>query len=47
MRYFNILKDRQTLSNGLFFQDNLVAATGKVKRFWILMKQEVVGWQSH
>jgi len=33
--------------NGLFFQDNLVIRHQKGKPFWILLKQETMGWQWH
>ena len=35
------------LFNGLFFRDNLSKPAQKGKPFWILMKQEMTGWQCH
>jgi len=33
--------------NGLFFRTILVSQDRNVKSFWILMKQEMIGWQWH
>jgi len=42
------LTDRQThLFNGLFSWTTRVSQYQKVKRIWILMKQEMTGWQWH
>jgi len=30
-----------------FFQDNLVSRNQKGKPFWILLEQEMMGWQWH
>jgi len=38
------------LFNGLFFRDNMgspITSTRKVKKIWILMKQDMMGCQWH
>jgi len=45
MDYVQLTKEAAVPFNGLFSRTNWVSQHQKGKPFWILMKQEMMGWQ--